>query len=196
MKPILTSALIFGMSWAVRAVDAEKTGGVAAPEATVTSSETAASAAIATSTETKVALTTPAMVDPAPKPSLALVTPLQDLVVFHEKEITSLKGMIDRWDARIGTVVKRREGLAQDVQAKNAKIAELSKQSTRASKQEAERLRKEVGRINKDIAAISKELKAHSKDLVTDLKDIQRESQAAQRIAYQQAIADAQKAQN
>jgi flagellar motility protein MotE (MotC chaperone) len=206
MRLFLATLLVFGAALFARAADAPA---VKESSETVTVSSAPAAPAPVVPVVTAVPVVpeaksapqaAPAVAAPVPAPVpaklAACVTPLQDLVTFHETEISSLKQRIARWDAKVQATVKRRQGLEEDVQAKRQKIDELLKQDTKAGRKEADRLKKDLARVNKDIAAIVKELKGQSKDLAEEVGDVSKETQQALKDAYQQAIQEIQKSSN
>ena len=208
MRPIMTAALVFGAALAAHALDAIPDS-PAVKEVPAVATTTAAPAAVAVAAPA-VSLSSAAAVavssTPVPAPALqappapvklaSCVAPIQDLVTFHEKEIVSLKQRIDRWDAKVKVTTKRRQDLAQDVQAKLKKADDLLKQDTKASRNEANRLKKEAVRINKDIATADRDLRDQRKDLADEIRDVSKETQQALRDAYGQAVEEIQKSQD
>ncbi len=216
MRTLVAAVLIFGVTVAY-ALDtpAASSGTRTAPEATVapvaspvavsseTKSAVPAPAPVAVSTQTK--SETPAPVSKIEEPKKAeiepvvlagCVAPLQSMVTFHEKEIVSLKQMIDRWDAKVKESIKRRQGLEKEVKSRLQEADALLQQNTRTAKREANRLKKEAGRINKDIASINKEIKSQSRELAAEVRDVTKETQQALEDAYHQAVVDIQKSQD
>lgn len=120
--------------------------------------------------------------------SVSLVMPLEELLGFHDAEKASLKKLMDRWNEKLGSTMKRRQEMESDIASMQQKIAELTKESSKKSKNEAARLSKAIDRSNKDIKGIDSQLKAQSKELAGELKEISREAQTALKDAYQQAI--------
>lgn len=132
---------------------------------------------------------------PEVKP-LGCVIHLKDLVGFHEKEMDSLKKMIERWNDKVGATIKRRQDLEQETLSISKEIDELQKADEKKSKKEIVRLNKQILRINKDIKAIGKELKVQCKELSGELKEVSKENQAALKEKFQQVINDIRLTEN
>lgn len=123
------------------------------------------------------------------------VASLQQIVVYHEKEMADLKERIARWDVKVGPMIKRQQDLSNELKTKLKKQEDLLNQNTKASKKEASALKKEMTKIGKDLQAVDKELKIAGKDLSAEIKTLSQESSQSLKAACQQAIADIQKSE-
>jgi len=185
MKPLFAALIVSSMALTVYAVDKTSDSASSSSADNPTLSETK-----------KLEVVAPAAATTSSPQDTGFVAHLQDLVTFHEKEIVSLKQMMDRWNSKVGSTVKRRDDLQQEVQDKSKNVEALQAQNTKISKKEADRIKKDIARVNKDIVSINKELKSLSKELSGEVRDVSRESQQALRDSYQQVSTDIQKSQN
>lgn len=118
------------------------------------------------------------------------VAHLTDLVKFHEKEIASLKSLIERWNDKVGSTIKRRQDREAQILDIGKQIDELQKSDDKSSKKEIARLTKQSARIDKDIKALDKEAKAQCRELAREIKEVSKEACAALKIKYQEVLQD------
>jgi hypothetical protein len=104
---------------------------------------------------------------------------LQDLVLFHEKEIVTVKEMMARWNEKIGVTIKKRQAVEQETKENLRKMEELKKQNTKESLKEADRQKKETSKSTKNLQAVDKEIKNQCRELMMEVRSMSRDTQQA-----------------
>lgn len=216
MRPLIMAVFVLGVALAAHASETPPDGSTVKEAPAVVATTTTPSAVLSAknASQGSLAVSSPTVAAAQAKPVVEVssssapvsasapvklascVAPMQSLVTFHEKEIASIKRMIDRWQEKVEAATERREGLEQEVQSTLKQADEQFQLDTKPGKREADRLRKQAARIAKDIASIEKELKSQSKELAEEVRDVSKDAQQALKDAYQQTIEAIRKSQD
>lgn len=175
MKPFILALFVSSLTWSAHAAF------LTTPGPTVKVSSATAKSSSTTVTQ------------PIVEPSY-WVTPIQDVVAFHQKEIETLNALIEHWNVIAAEATKRQRDLEQEIQGKTDRVEDLQTQKTKTSRQEASQLRKELKKANKDLLSIDKEFKNLRKQLTAEMRKRGKKSQLIYKALYQQVIMDIQKA--
>lgn len=93
------------------------------------------------------------------------VAPLKDIIPFYEKEIVSMKKMIDRWNTRANLSLQRESDLA-------AEIASLNKNINSKKESDAKKFKKEIKSLNVQLETLLKQQKQLKRDLVKESQEL------------------------
>ena len=107
------------------------------------------------------------------------VVPLELLNMHYERQMSSVRKMMDHWNEKILFYVERRNNIRLEIESVEKKILELAESEKSKSKKEASRLNKRLKRLEKDQGEVSKEIQKQRKYLVKALKEESKESQTA-----------------
>ena len=107
------------------------------------------------------------------------VVPLELLNMHYERQMSSVRKMMDHWNEKILFYVDRRSNIRLEMESVEKKILELAESEENKSKKEASRLNKRLKRLEKDQGEVSKDIHKQRKNLVKALKDESKESQTA-----------------
>jgi len=78
------------------------------------------------------------------------VVPLELLNMHYERQMSSVRKMMDHWNEKILFYVERRNNIRLEMESVEKKILELAESEKSKSKKEASRLNKRLKRLEKD----------------------------------------------
>jgi hypothetical protein len=107
------------------------------------------------------------------------VVPLELLNMHYERQMSSVRKMMDHWNEKILFYVERRNNIRLEMELVEKKILELAESQNSKSKKETSRLNKRLKRLEKDQGEVSKDIQKQRKYLVKALKEESKESQTA-----------------
>ncbi len=108
------------------------------------------------------------------------VAPLEFLNMHYQRQMSSVKNMMDHWNEKIHFYVKRRDDIRLEMKSVKKKILDLAElEKKKKSRKEASRLKKRLKRLEKDEKALSKEIQKQRKNFVKALKVESKKSQTA-----------------
>lgn len=114
--------------------------------------------------------------------------PLKEIIAYHEKEITSAKQLIERWNYRFRDIVKKQIHLKSDIDSLVKEICEKKTRGHKENKKEISKMEKQLDRLKKEERWVKKEIESMSKDMAKEISQLGKESRSVVQEKFQQIL--------